>query len=215
MNDVAVLDKDGKRMRSYINIKNPYGVAVDDAYNIYVADYENKKLVKLNNQLQKIYIIEQDSSLRGVSVVGDEVMVCDSKHNRILVYTKELKCVRQIAEPKHFKDIRGVSPDKHGDLYVCDYGNCSIHVLSNGGEYQRSFVCDGNVSSGPWDIYVASRYVYVTNRDNHTISVYTTEGKHVTTFGKEEGGFTPWGVCVDKDGFVYICDYINDKIKVF
>ncbi len=177
----------------------------------------NKDLKMLNKIDTK-----QDSELVGVSVVGDEVMVCDIKNKCILVYTKELKYVRQIGDPVHFEGIRDVSADEHGNLYVCDCGNSRIHVLSNGGEYLRSFGCDGsgvNKLSGPCGIYVASQYVYVTNRGNHTISVYTTEGEHVTTFGKRgsnEGDLIhPCGVCVDKDGFMYVCDHCNNRVQVF
>ncbi len=92
-------------------------------------------------------------------------MVCDG-NDCIFVYTKELEYVRQIKDPVHFNDIYDVSPDEHGNLYVCDRGNSCIHVLSNGGEYLRSFGCDGrgvNKLSGPEGIYVSSQYVYVTN----------------------------------------------------
>ncbi len=143
---------------------------------------------------------EQDALLYGVSVVGDEVMVCDSKNDCILVYTKELEYVRQIKDPVQLKSIYNVSPDEHGNLYVCDRENSCIHVLSND---LRSFGCDGsgvNKLSEPCCIYVASQYVYVTDWDNDTISVYTTEGEYVTSFGQKgsnEGYFTgPVGVCV-------------------
>ncbi len=226
--NVLIIAKNGKRMKGScqnIDIKNPYGVAVDDADNIYIADRDGKRVIKLNKDLKILNKIDtkQDSPLYGVSLVGDEVMVCDKKNKCILVYTKELKYVRQIKDPVHFKYIRDVSPDEHGNLYVCDgEKSCSIHILSNGGEYLHSFGCDGrgvNMLSYPCGIYVASQYVYVTNNSNHTISVYTTEGEHVTTFGKggsNEGDFVyPWGVCVDKDGFVYVCDNSNNRVQVF
>ncbi len=135
----------------------------------------SKRLIKLNNDLKMLNKIDtkQYSLLLGVSVVGDEVMVCDNTNKCILVYTKELKYLRQIEDPVHFKDFRDVSSDEHGNLYVCDCENSRIHVLSNGGEYLRSFGCDGsgvNKLSEPCGIYVASQYVYVTNWKNDTIS---------------------------------------------
>ncbi len=162
--DVVILDKNGKRMECLkessqdIDIKKPYGVAVDDADNIYIADDGSNRVIKLNKDLNIMNKIDtkQDSDLYGVSVVGDEVMVCDGKNKCIFVYTKELKYVKQIEDPVHFEDIRDVSPDEHGNLYVCDHGNSRIHVLSNGGEYLRSFGCDGSgceyVESSMWYI---------------------------------------------------------------
>ncbi len=222
--DVLIFDKKGKRIRRKsshdIDIKDPFGVAVDDADNIYIVDHDRKGVIKLNKDLKILNKTdaEQDISLYGVSLVGDEAMVCDRKNECILVYTKELKYVRQIEDPVHFKDIRDISPDEHGNLYVCVGGDSRIHVLSNGGEYLRSFGCDGsgvNMLSRPCGIYVASQYVYVTSNSSNTISVYTTEGEHVTTFGKEGDLWHPWGVCVDKDGFVYVCDTANNRVQVF
>ncbi len=219
--DVLIFDKKGEKMRSLkesspdIGIEYPCGVAVDEADNIYIADRKGNGVIKLNKDLMilnKTYI-KQNSSLWGVSIVGDEVMVCASKNKCILVYTKELKYVRQIQDPVHFEDIRDISPDEHGNLYVCDSGNSCIHVLSNGGEYLYSFGCD---VTGIFGIYVASQYVYVTNYNSHTISVYTTKGEHVTTFGSNEGDCSySRGVCVDKDGFVYVCDAFYRKVRVF
>ena len=66
---------------------------------------------------------------------------------------------------------------------------------------------------------VAGQYVYVTDNTADRISVFTTEGGHVTTFGQEgrgEGDFNyPIGVCVDKDGFVYVCEYKNNRVQIF
>ena len=62
----------------------------------------------------------------------------------------------------------------------------------------------------PLGVYVAGQYVYVADLYNHKLAVFTTEGKYVTSFGQRggsEGDFDcPWGVCVDVDGFVYVCD---------
>ena len=41
----------------------------------------------------------------------------------------------------------------------------------------------------------------------------------MTSFGQKgsnDGDFNePCGVCTDKDGFVYVCDYNNHRIQVF
>ena len=69
-NDMVVLDKEGKRLKSVkesshdIDIKNPRGVAVDDADNIYIADRGSKRVIKLDTNLNILNKIDtkQDSS---------------------------------------------------------------------------------------------------------------------------------------------------------
>ena len=82
---------------------------------------------------------EESSTLLGVAVVGDEVMVCDVTSNCVHVYTTDLEYVRQIGShgksPGQFNGIRDISSDKHGNLYVSDCGNSRIQVLSNGSEF--------------------------------------------------------------------------------
>ncbi len=218
--DVVILSEEGKKKRSVIetnhdiDIKNPTGVAVDDADNIYIADSGNKKIIKLDKDmkiLSKIYV-KQDSSLSSVSLVGDEVMVCDNKNNCILVYTKELKYVRQ-SEDLQCSDIHDISSDEHGNLYVLacrskshDKYNGIIFVLSNGGECLSQFVSGG---SYPHGICVIDQYIFVA--DSQGMSVLTTEGKQVNPISQWSSGqygvtiSDPKGMCVDKDGFVYIC----------
>ena len=49
--------------------------------------------------------------------------------------------------------------------------------------------------------------------------MFTSQGNFVTSFGvsgKSEGQFkNPYGITVDVDGFVYVCDYGNSRIQVF
>ena len=49
--------------------------------------------------------------------------------------------------------------------------------------------------------------------------VFTIEGKLVTIFGQhgnKSGKFNiPYAVCVDADGFVYVCDISNHRVQVF
>ena len=52
--------------------------------------------------------------------------------------------------------------------------------------------------------------VYMTEWRNHRVSVFTCEGKFLTSFGSwgnKPGQFKhPCGVTVDKDGVVYVCN---------
>ena len=111
-----------------------------------------------------------------------------------------------------------MSSDKHGNLYVSVVSKSPcIQVLSNRGEVLHSF--GRKELSSPYGVCVTDEYVYVVNYYKHNIEVYTTKGKHVTSFGQrgsDEGHFNfPCGANVDKDGSLYICDGSNQRLQIF
>ena len=61
--------------------------------------------------------------------------------------------------------------------------------------------------------------VYVCEGHNTRVSVFTSEGEFLTSFGSnggQPGQFRfPRGVCVDNSGVVYVCDSINDCVQMF
>ena len=61
--------------------------------------------------------------------------------------------------------------------------------------------------------------MYVTEYGNNHVTVFRTSGEFVHSFGKEgsdKGDLgSPWGIAIDQDGFVFVCDYGNSRIQVF
>ena len=61
--------------------------------------------------------------------------------------------------------------------------------------------------------------VYVTERDNYRVSMFTSEGQFRRSFGtvgKEPGQLKdPIGIAVDRDGLVYVCDQIKNCVQIF
>ncbi len=61
--------------------------------------------------------------------------------------------------------------------------------------------------------------VYVSDSVSHHISVFTSKGQFVSTFGKrgsEPGEFNyPNGLAVSADGILYVCDTKNNRVQCF
>ena len=204
--DVVLLDKKGNRLasikKSDHNLNHLRGVAVDGDDNIYFIEEDKNIIYKSDKQMKKI--TSKTTNQKGepghlcVAVVGDEVMVCDREGN-INIYSKELEYVRQIAGP-----FTSISSDEHGNLYVCNADNSCANVYTNEGQLLHSFGCDEDgvkklklkLKCG---VCVSGQYVYVANWGGHNISVFTTQGQYVTSFGqkgKGEGEFYFPGECV-------------------
>ena len=62
--------------------------------------------------------------------------------------------------------------------------------------------------------------MYVSDSGHHRIAVYETSGQFVTSFGRVgkgegEGEFkSPRHITSDHNGFIYVCDCLNDRIKI-
>ena len=228
---ITMLDKTGKKlMKSEYDFHFPLGVAVDSTDGcVYVTDNPPNisKIIKLSPDLKLKQVLESNSKFnyRGASVVGDEVMVC-CLETSVMVYTKELEYLRKIGShddgPGQYNRIFGLCSDEHSNVYVCDFNKFRVQVLSNGGEFLYSL--DGDRDGvkkliNPHDVCVSGQYVYVTNHSGHSVSVFTTDGDYVTTFGQHgscHGDLNyPCGVCIDKDGFMYVCDYTNNRLQIF
>ena len=65
-----------------------------------------------------------------------------------------------------------------------------------------------------WTMAYVTKWGYF----NHRVSVFTTSGEFITSFGNCGGSGNPdylVGITTDEDGYVYICDTINHRIQVF
>ena len=225
--DVVVLDRKGNRLRSVKrsdhNLQRLWDVAVDEDDNVYFTDLDTNIIYKSDKSMKKVS--KWQSEQKGepgytcVAVIRNEVMTCEVRNEgTIKVYNKELKYVRQITSLPT-AGLFSISSGEHGNLYVSDKKNSCIHVFSNGGEFLCSFGQDGGDLKYPVGVCVAGQYVYVTDKDNHSVSVFTTEGEYVTRFGHKGSGEgdlnVPLGLCADKDGFVYVCDFTNSRVQIF
>ena len=220
--DVVVMDRNGTRLRTIYSSVHQFkylrGVAVDSEDNIYFTDGDTSTIFKSNKNCSKVKV-HRIQQVKGpghhdVAVAGDEVMVTEFRNKGvIMVYNRELKYVRQIVGVNN-NALRGLCPDSHQNVYVCDHKNSSIQVYSKDGELLRSFGCDENGAKRLkrlWGVCVAGQYVYVTDIGVRKIVVFTTEGNYVTSFGD----YCSFGVCVDQDGFVYVTDYDHSKLFIY
>ena len=228
--DAIVFFKRGEKVRSIsrdqlkLTDYNFTSIPVDNEDYIYLITLNSNVIMKLSKDGTSI-IKQQSVKEAGhwyVEVVGEEVMVCE-RHNKgtIMVYDRELNYVRKIAGTD-MGDLRVLTADSTGNIYATDWEKSYVHVFSHQGDHLRSFgrnLNGENILKKPLGLCVAGQFVYVCNNVADNVCVFTTEGKLVTIFGQhgnKSGEFnTPYAVCVDADGFVYVCDANNHRVQVF
>ena len=174
----------------------PFGVAVDEAGNVYVADASN-------NAIRKVTSAGVVTTVAGGGAAGS---------------TDGTGTAARLDEP------RGVAIDVTGTLYVADYDNHLIRKITSTGvvttlagqaDVPGSADGVGTAASfrGPNGIAVDSAgVVYVADTGNRSIRRITAGGV-VTTLTPSQGLNEPRGVAVDGTGRVLVADYGTHTIR--
>jgi len=196
---------DGSGMATF---NSPLGIAVDVAGNVYVADYENDLIRKINTA-GIVSTIAGKSGVKG-AVDGPDTAA-------------------------RFNLPESLAVDATGNIYVADNGNNLIRkitpvgVVSTVAGSGKAGFADGSGTSAsfnsPFGIAVdAAGNIYVADSGNNRIRKITPAGT-VSTFagsgaksanvgtGASATFNTPSGVAVDTAGNVYVADENNNLIR--
>jgi mucin-19 len=189
---------------------SPRSVAVDAAGNTYVADGSNHTIRKISPSGVVSTLAGLAGAFGSIDGTGTEA---------------------------RFNNPRGVAVDAGGNVYVADNSNHTIRKITPAGVVSTlaglagtSGNADATGTSAkfnsPWGVAVdAAGNIYVADSNNHTIRKITPAGVVSTlaglagTSGTTNGTGSlarfnvPYGVAVDKDGYVYVADRNNHTIR--
>ena len=213
-NGTAGYSGDGSATNASLNY--PYGVALDSAGNIYIADFDNSRIRKVDHTTG---IITTVAGSGAVDFSGDGGLATSAG-----LYWP-----------------RGVALDSIGNLYILDYGNSRIRkvdqatgiIATVAGNGTFGFSGDGGLAMSatlnPSGVALDSAgNIYIADADNsrirkvdHATGVITTVAGNGTFGFNGDGGLAtnavlndPYGVALDSTGNVYIADTLNNRIRM-
>ena len=199
-------------------------IEVDSEDNVYCIQHGSCKILKCNRNGGNITLKELGDSeleLQDLAVVGTELVVAQVEKNMIHVYDRNMSYLRTIEDPRN-GEVVALSSDDCGNIYCADYKNACIQVFSNDGMFLRCINCHGmevRKLREPHGVCVFGCHVYVLEGHTRSVSIFTTDGAYVSSFGRSgdrDGEFIlPFSICVDRDGFVYVTDNANGRVQCF
>ena len=234
---ISIFDSREQKIRTFGShgdgpgqMKCPAGIAIDDADSIYVSSWH--KLQKFASSGELVKCVGRRGSSRegefhdprGVTLYDNQVYVCDLSNHRIQVFDLDLNFIRSIGSRGNgrgeFNAPCDVKFDSGGNMYVAEFSNKRVQVLDPNGFFLRVFGQKGKGKlRGPSALHIIDKYVYVSDWSDHCIVVYETSGQFVTSFGKrgrDEGKFDgPYCITSCADGFIHVCDWLNNRVQIF
>ena len=139
------------------------------------------------------------------------------------LYARQRNNYTSISKRLHFKLPSypyDVAVDDNGDVYVALYGYHCIEVYSPSGRHMRTIGSRGSSGRGegrfnsPSAIAIHGSMLYVAEWSNSRVQKLTTSGEFVSQFGNGHLK-NPRGICLDKDGKVFVSSSSNNRICVF
>jgi tripartite motif-containing protein 71 len=206
----------------------------------YVADSQNARIQQFDAERDFVRAwgsrgTGEGQFLEPVSVLvnfgeEDAVYVIDAGRDDVQVFTKDGTYLRTIgrhgAEDGEFDQVGGGTFDQHGYFWIADTGNDRIeefdtyppgrgkHKLTVGGPGLGEGELDRPQAVGSG----ADLHVYVADRGNRRVAVFTLDGRFAGVIdGTAAGGmaFTdPVGIVVDWDGALYVLDDDGTRLTI-
>jgi DNA-binding beta-propeller fold protein YncE len=191
----------------------PFGVAMDGAGNLYIADTDNnaiKKWTAANNSVTTLVSSGLDSP-QSVAVGGSgNVYIADTQNSAIRECTATNGQVITLVSSGLYYP-HGVAVDGSGNVFIADTDNNAIKEWMPVNSNVTTLAASG--LSSPYDVAVdAADNVYIADTENYAIKQWAAANGNVNTL-VSLGLVFPAGVAVDGGGNVYIADTDDGAIK--
>ena len=213
----------------------PFGVAVGQNENVYVADTYHHRIQILSPNGEVLGLFGGFG--RGdhgqfrlpfdlAAAQNGELYVADTYNNRIQVFDEDGNYLREWGargtSSGYFKRPMGIGLDSQNRVYVADTDNHRIQVFTTNGTFITTWGVEGtNLLEfiSPLDVAVSdSGNIFIVDNGNSRIQVLTDTGNFVTNWGSEGTGtnqfLNPHRVALDNNN-VYVTDSTNYCVKVF
>lgn len=222
-----------KRLADFIlgakseRIIKPYGVAVDSAGRLIVADTAFKKVHVFDMVRKKYTVIDEPGREQFASPIAaatdgeDNIYVTDSVAQKVFVFNSSGKFRFSFAAGERPTGIAINKAD--GRVYVTDTASHSVRMYDLGGAEVGSFGRRGKeIGEFNYPVDLAldrGGDLYVVDSLNFRVQMFDGGGSFLGSFGRQGDGTgdfgRPKGIAVDRDGNVYVADALFDTVQIF
>jgi len=217
---------------------SPYGIAIDDSGNVYVADAGLARIQKFTSEGQYMMRWGEGGSADGqfasphdiaIDAQGD-VYVAEYTGNRVQKFTRNGVFLRKWGTAGsgngQFNHLRGIAASDQGQIFVADEGNNRVQRFDQSGVYLGQWGVLGSTQgefTSPQRVNVdLDGRVYVSDSfTNERVQQFDIFGNFVRILGTGNQGagdgdfHFPEGIVTDTGRNIYVVDSGNNRVQKF
>jgi DNA-binding beta-propeller fold protein YncE len=204
-------------------MQQPYGIAVDAAGRVLVADTTARTIHVLDTQKRGYSAIAVDGdSLIGVARIGSRLFVTDSASGRLICIDERGRTRWTLGPRDGLQRPTGLAAATDRIMVADTLGHRIVTVSVEGtiissfgqrGRDDGEFNFPTNVARRP------DGRLLVTDSMNFRVQEFDADGRFIQAFGRlgdRPGEFDkPKGLATDRDGHVYVVDGMTDVVQMF
>ena len=227
------VQKLGKELvRTIGGVKQPWGVTINQKNELFLVERGGNTVSIFNPKHEKVSSFGCYGSGNGqlhhpsgiaIDDNGD-ILVADAGNNRIQKFSSNGKFKAAVGARGNgqlqFHCPVGIKIHPLTKrIYVGDCSNHRIQILNPDLSYFSSFGSRGSDPGQleyPWDVaFDSANYVYVTDRWNNRIQVFTEDGKLLRQIGTGKGKLNHPGMITISENELYVSEINNHRVSVF
>ena len=209
------------RQITFATSSQPWGVAVDDNGDVYVADYGYHYISVFNQQgttLRNIGIPGSSGSGDGqfhsptsIALRGDVLYIAEESNHRVQKISTSGKFVSKFGSygsgDGQLYTPRGMCLGHDGRVYVSEFSNNRVSVFEADGTF--AYHITGSLSN-PWGLtFDPSGNLHVANYGSNNVSIFSPDGKYITQYNSQVNN--PAGIAIDEEGYTFIAEYYTSN----
>ena len=207
--------------RTFGTSNQPWGVAVDDNGDVYVANRGYQCVYVFNQQGTIIRTIGtagsygsgdgQFYSPTGIAIRGDVLYIIEESNHRVQKISTSGKFISKFGScgsgNGQLSTPRGICLDRNGRVYVSEYGNNRVSVFEADGTF--AYHITGNLNN-PWGLtFDPSGNLHVANYSSNYVSIFSPDGTYIGQYSSQVNN--PAGIVIDEEGYTFIAEYYTSN----
>ena len=190
--------------------------------NIYIADECNNRVQVFSCNGDYLFMFSEKMSRPvGICVFQNTVFVTQYSSHCVNMYELEGKLMKSVGSngdgEAQFKCPCGIDVShRNHNIYVCDYGNNRVQILTEELKYHSMLVID--LFTHPRDIKITQGRVLVLDESDPCMFIFNSEHyliNRIITRGSGNQTNHPHSFDIDRDYNIIMSDYSNDCVYVF